>query len=45
MKDHGEIREDQVHTSSLKIGVAFRGAAYSGYLAITKLVIIKQYVV
>ena len=33
MEDHGNIWEDQVHTSSLKTGVALRGAAFLGYFA------------
>ena len=45
MEDRGKIREDQVYTSSLKTGVARHGAAYSGYPAVTKLIIIKRSVV
>ena len=45
MEDRGKIREDQVYTSSLKIGVAHRGDAHSGYPAITKLIIIKRSVI
>ena len=41
MEDREKIREDQVYTSSLKTGVARRGAAHSGYPAVTKLIIIK----
>ena len=44
MEDHGKIREDQVYSSSFKIGVAHHGAAYSGP-AITKLIIIKRSVI
>ena len=43
MEDHGNIQEDQAYSSSLRAGVARRGAAYSG-LAVSKLIIIKQFV-
>ena len=45
MENRGNIQEDQVYTPSLKTGVARRGAAYSGYPAVTKLTIIKRPVV
>ena len=45
MEDHGKIWEDQVYTSSLKIGVACHGAAHSGYPTVTMLIIIKRFVI
>ena len=45
MKDSGEIRKDQVHTSFVKTGVAVREAICSGYLAVTMFAIIKKSVI
>ena len=45
MEDCEEIRKDQVHTSFVKTRVAVREAVCSGYLAVTKFVIIKQSIV
>ena len=44
MENHGNIREDQVYSSSLRTGVTHRGAAYSG-LTVTKLIIVKRSVI
>ena len=45
MEGHGEIWKYQEHTSFVKIGVAVHEAICSGYLAVTKFVIIKQSIV
>ena len=45
MEGRGEIWKDQVHITFMKTCVVVHEVVYSGYLAVTKFAIIKQYVI